>query len=185
LQRENKERPYRRIFETICDGLILNDIETGLVVEANPAASALHGYPREELIGLPLTAIIHPDSVAQFTESTEAVQAGKMFEATLVHVRRDGTPFTVEVCGTGCTYQDRLCLLNVVRDVSSRVQAEQLLRQQVEARTREQSTLLEISQTLASALDLKPGSHWTSWTWSPWPYAGRSGSSRRCPSASS
>ncbi len=38
-----------------------------------------------------------------------------------------------------------------------RVQAERLLRQQVGDRTREQSTLLEISQTLASALELKPG----------------------------
>jgi two-component system nitrate/nitrite sensor histidine kinase NarX len=85
------------------------------------------------------------------------VQAGKSFAGTVVHVRREGTPFTVEVRGAGLTYQNRLCLLSVVRDVSARVHAEQLLRQQVEARTREQSTLLEISQTLASALDLKPG----------------------------
>jgi len=37
------------------------------------------------------------------------------------------------------------------------VHAEQLLQQRVEAHTREQSTLLEISQTLASALELQPG----------------------------
>ncbi len=157
LQSEDKEQPYRRIFEAACDGLILNDVETSLVVEANPAASAMHGYSREEFIGLHPITYIQPDSFAQFSEWFQAVQAGKVFEATVIHIRRDGSPFTVEVRGTGFTYQDRLCLLSVVRDVSARVQTEQLLRQHVEARTREQTTLLEISQTLASALELKPG----------------------------
>jgi PAS domain S-box-containing protein len=157
LQSENKEQPYRHIFETISDGLILNDVQSGLVVEANSAASALHGYTREEFIGLPLTAFMQPNSHAQFAQWVQTVQTGNVFESTVVHVRRDGTPFAVEVRGTGCTFRDRLCLLSVVRDVSPRVQAERLLRQQVEARTHEQSTLLEISQTLASALELKPG----------------------------
>jgi PAS domain S-box-containing protein len=157
LQGGDKERPYRRIFEAASDALILNDVETGLVVEANPAAGTMHGYTREELIGLYPTAYIHPESYAQFAGWVKLVQAGNDFAATAVHMRRDGSPFTVEVHGTGCFYKDRLCLLSVVRDVSARVQAEQLLRQQVEARTREQSILLEISQTLASALELKPG----------------------------
>ncbi len=48
-------------------------------------------------------------------------------------------------------------MLSVVRDVSERINAERMLHQRVELHTREQSTLLEISQTLASALELKPG----------------------------
>jgi PAS domain S-box-containing protein len=157
LQNEDKERPYRQIFEAASDGLILNDVKTGLVVEANPAACIMHGYTRKQFIGLHTTTYIHPDSHSQFTEWVQAVQVANVFEVTVIHVRRDGSLFTVEVHGTGCFYEDRLCLLSVVRDVSARIQAEQLLRQQVEARTREQSILLEISQTLASALELKPG----------------------------
>ncbi len=157
LQSEEEERPYRRIFEAISDGLILNDVETGLVVEANPAASALHGYARELFIGLHPSTYIHPDSYLQFAEWVKMVQSGQEIAATAVHTRQDGSSFTVEVRGTGCNYRDRPCLISVVRDVSARVRAERLLRQQVEARTREQSTLLEISQTLASALELKPG----------------------------
>ena len=72
-------------------------------------------------------------------------------------MRRDGSQFYVELSGTVYTDQGRSYLLSVVRDVSQRVHAEQLLQQRVEARTREQSTLLEISQTLASALELQPG----------------------------
>jgi two-component system nitrate/nitrite sensor histidine kinase NarX len=154
---EDKERLYRRIFEAASDGLILNDVETGLVVEANTAASAMHGYTREEFIDLPPSTYIHPDSFPQFAEWVQTVQLGKDFAAVALHMRQDGSQFTVEVRGSGCTYQNQRCLLSVVRDVSARVQAEQLLRQQVEASTREQSTLLEISQTLGSALELKPG----------------------------
>ncbi len=157
LPGKNQEQPYRRIFETMSDGLILNDVETGLVVEANPAAGAMHGYAREDFIGLHPTTFLHPDSYVQFSQWVHAVQAGDGFEATVVHIRRDGTPFTAEIRGTGCTYRDRPCLLSVVRDVSTRVQAEQLLREQMGARIREQATLLEISQALASELELKPG----------------------------
>ncbi|HLF27711.1 MAG TPA: PAS domain S-box protein [Anaerolineae bacterium] len=156
-QAEEKELPDRSIFEAVSDGLIINDVETGLVVEANPAAGAMHGYAREEFIGLHPTAYLHPDSHHLFTEYVQTIQSGGVFEAVVSHVRRDGSPFYVEVRGTAFTYRSRPCLLGVVRDVSQRVLAEQLLQQRVEARTREQSTLLEISQTLASALELKPG----------------------------
>ncbi len=148
---------YRNIFEAASDGLIINDLETGLVVEANPAAGAMHGYVREEFIGLHPTAYIHPDSQRLFTTDAQSVQSGDVFEALAIHVRRDSLPFYVEVRRTAFTYQDRLCILSVIRDVSKRIQAERLLHQRVEAHTREQSTLLEVSQTLASALQLQPG----------------------------
>jgi len=148
---------YRSIFEAASDGLIINDVETGLVVEANPAASAMHGYAREEFIGLHPTAYLHHDSHHLFGKYVQTVRSGRVFEALMVHLRRGGAPFYVEVRGTAFTYQGRSCLLGVVRDVSERVQAERMLRQRVEDRTREQSTLLEISHTLASALELQPG----------------------------
>lgn len=148
---------YQRIFETVGDGLIIHDAESGHVVEANPAASALHGYAREDFIGLQPTTFMDADSYARLSDWLQTLRAGDTFEATVVHVRRDGTPFTAEVRGTGCLLGDRLYLVSVIRDVSARVQAERMLRQQVAARLREQSTLLEISQKLASVLELNPG----------------------------
>ena len=152
----SKERYSQSIFEAASDGLIVHDVETGRVVAANPAAGAMHGYAREEFIGLHPTTFIHPDSQPVFDEYVQAVQSGDVFQPLIVHVRRDGSPFYVEWRGTAFSYQDRPCLLSVIRDVSERVQAERLLQQRVEAHTREQSTLLEISQTLASALELQP-----------------------------
>ncbi len=148
---------YRNIFEAASDGLIINDTETGCVVEANPAAAAMHGYAREEFIGLHPTAYLHPDSQRPFTTDTESARPGNVVEGLAIHVRRDKSPFYAEVRRTAITFQDRPCLLSVVRDVNRRVQAEQLLRQRLETHAREQTTLLEVSQTLASALELQPG----------------------------
>jgi PAS domain S-box-containing protein len=152
-----RERQYQSIFETASDGLVLNDLETGLVVEANPAACMMYGYTREEFIGLNPASFSRPDSSHQFTKYVQAVRAQGVYVSLQEHIRRDGSLFYVEMSGTVYTDQGCSCLLSVVRDVSQRVQAEQLLQQWVAARTREQSILLEISQTLASALELQPG----------------------------
>lgn len=157
LNMEDKEQGYRIIFEAASDGMIINDAETGRVVDANPAAIAMHGFTREEFIGLHLTAYIHPDSQRLFIESAHDARPGGIFDVPAVHLRKDGSSFYVDVRRTAIRFQARPCLLSVVRDVSERINAERLLHERVELHTREQAALLEISQTLASALELKPG----------------------------
>jgi PAS domain-containing protein len=61
-QADEREQQYQSIFETASDGLIINDLETGLVVEANPAACTMYGYAHDEFIGLHPTSFLHPDS---------------------------------------------------------------------------------------------------------------------------
>jgi signal transduction histidine kinase len=53
-------------------------------------------------------------------------------------------------------YQGRPHILAVVRDITERVQAYELLEQRVAERTRELSTLLDVSQNVASTLELHP-----------------------------
>ena len=154
---EEKEWQYRSIFDAANDGLIINDLETGLVVEANPAACIMHGYTREEFIGLQLTAFIHPDSQHVFSQYIGAFQSDGVFDRRILHLCRDGSTFYAEWRGTAFTYQGRTCLLGIVRDVSKRIQEEQNLHQRAETRTHEQATLLQISHTLASTLEFQPG----------------------------
>lgn len=154
---EAGDRQYRNIFDAANDGLIIADLEWGLVVEANPAACAMHGYAREEFTGLPMSAFIHPDSQQVFNEYARAFQAGGGFDTRTLHVRREGSTFHAEWRVTTFEYQGRSCLLGIVRDVSKRIEAEQSLSQRVATRTHEQAALLGISHTLASTLELQPG----------------------------
>jgi two-component system nitrate/nitrite sensor histidine kinase NarX len=154
--RLTSEEEYRNIFEAASDGLVIYDIEMDSVVEANPAACEMHGYTRQEFIGLNATVFMLPESHVEFREHVRKAGPGSVFEALVVHIRRDGSPFYVEVRRSAITYRGRPCLLSVIRDVSQRIQTEKILSGQIEARMREQATLLAISHTLASTLEFQP-----------------------------
>ncbi len=156
-QPEKEENQYRRIFDSAPDGLIIIDLETHQVVGVNPAACAMHDYTCDEFTNLQLKAILHPDSQKEFNSHLGALQSDGVFAIYVLDVCRDGSTFSAEWRGTAFDYQGRLCMLGIVRDVSKRIQAEKVLHQRVKARTHEQTTLLAISHTLASTLELHPG----------------------------
>ena len=151
------EEEYRNIFEAASEGLVIYDIEKGVIVEANATAFEMHGYTRQEFIGLEPTVFMHPESHALFWEHLREAEPGRVFESLLVHIRKDRSRFYVEVRRSALNYRGRPCFLSVIRDVSQRIQTEIILGEQIETRTHEQATLLEISHTLASTLELQPG----------------------------
>ncbi len=155
--RLTSEEEYRNIFEAASDGLVIYDIEMDLVVEANPAACEMHGYSRQEFIGLNPAVFMLPESYALFREQARTAGPDSVFELLIVHIRRDGSPFHVEVRRSVINYRGRPCLLSIIRDVSQRIQTEKNLGKQIEAQIREQATLLAISHTLASTLEFQPG----------------------------
>lgn len=148
---------YRGIFDSANDGLVVGDLETGLVIEANPAVCNMHGHARGEIIGLPLINLISPDSQLVFSEFVRAFQSGGAFDVRTLHMRRDGTTFHAEWRVALFEYQSHPCLLGIFRDISKQIYAEQSLDHRVETRSHEQATLLNISHTLASTLELQPG----------------------------
>jgi PAS domain S-box-containing protein len=151
------EEEYRNVFEAASDGLMIYDIGFDLIVEANSAASEMHGYTRQEFIGLRPAVFMLPESHTLFMEQTQAAEPAHLFESLTVHRRKDGSPFPVEQHRSTIKYRGRPCLLSVIRDVSQRIQREKSLNEQIETQIREQATLLAISHTLASTLEFEPG----------------------------
>jgi len=155
-QLREKEAQYRSIFEATGDGLVITDLD-GNLVDANPAFCSMHGYDTcEKLVGRHATEWIHPDYRQLHEDYAAAIEAGRRFQAQGVHVRKDGTSFPVEIHGSAFTYRGELHVLGVVRDVTERARAYELLERRVKERTRELSTLLEVSKDVASTLELEP-----------------------------
>ncbi len=147
---------YLNIFETASDGVVITDLETGSVLAANPAAVEMHGYAREAFCGIRLQQFIHANSLPLFAEFAQVIHQGNLFEVLAQHVRKDDSPFSVEWRAVDFKYQGKNCALALLRDVSKRVEADHQLQQRMGMRAHEQTTLLEISQTLASTLKLQP-----------------------------
>lgn len=155
-QLQEKDTQYRLVFEATTDGIVIVDLEAKRVVEVNPAFVKMHGYTLEEFKGMDPATFVHPDYHAMLENYLETVKEGKLFRGRAMNIRKDGTPFYIEVYGTPFVYRGKVHGLSVNRDITEMVEAYQTLEQRVEERTRELSTLLEINRTVGSTLELKP-----------------------------
>ena len=155
-QLTEREAQYRGIFEATGDGLIVNDLDTGAVVAANPAACEMHGYDCDDLVGVAPTAYTHPDDRGVIQEYLGAVRRGTRYRSSARHVRKDGSVLPVALHVSGFVYHGRPHALSVIRDVTLQTQARLHLEQRVAERTRELTTLLSISHNVASTLELQP-----------------------------
>src|SRR4051812_34556834 len=152
-----EQERYRTVFEATSDGLVIND-KDGIAVEVNHAFCDMHGYSREEMIGLNLAKLHPPGSQPVYWEYLETAESGRVFmtQAEHIHQRKDGTQFYVEVRGSQFNYKGQPHILGVVRDVTDRVRAYETLEQRVEERTRELLTLLDVAGKITSTLELQP-----------------------------
>jgi PAS domain S-box-containing protein len=97
-----REAQYRALFEGSPDTILLADPETGIILDANPAASRLLARPYEEIIGLHYSSI-HPAqketySRKAFTQHVE--ESRKRTEPLPIKntiCRPDGSEVPVEV----------------------------------------------------------------------------------------
>ncbi|NEQ42773.1 MAG: PAS domain S-box protein [Leptolyngbya sp. SIOISBB] len=147
---QQKEYQYRSIFESINDGIVIQDISTRELIAVNPAVCKMHGYAYDEFIQLDPPDYIHADYLSTFAQFIETIQAGQRFKAEVVNLHKDGTLIDIEVTGIPFNYGDRPCVLSVVRDISDRkrLEAEQ---QQTEA------NLKDANSFLTSVLEAIPG----------------------------
>ena len=156
-RRSNSEEEYRNIFENTREAFVIFDTETHLVVEVNSAACEMYGYAYQEFIGMDPAVFMQPESYVLFREHIHTAEAGNILGLILIHIHKDGSPFHVEVRKSQINYRGQPCLLSAIRDVSLRIETENTLSGQIEIQKREQATLLAISHTLASTLELQPG----------------------------
>lgn len=151
LEQENSSMMMQSIFNTVSDGIFIYDIETGRLVEANPAAYKMHGYSYEEILIAPATQYIHKNSHNIFTEFVETVKSGNEYYNKATGVRKDGSAFDGEIRGTKVNYNSKMFAIAAITDTSTRRCLEIAL-QKVEQRTEE---LANTNAELARATRMK------------------------------
>ncbi|MBD2024528.1 PAS domain S-box protein, partial [Leptolyngbya sp. FACHB-711] len=122
---QQAESHYRSIFETINDGIVITDLETGKVVSVNPAACRMHGYTAEEFVELRPSELVHQDTLPEFFQFVETIRAGKPFFCTGIDLHKDGSSIDVEVTSVPFRYRDKPHALSIIRDIGDRKAAEQ------------------------------------------------------------
>ena len=123
---ESKER-FRGFAEATFEGIGIAD--GGIIIETNQQLARMLGYEVDELIGMAVTACVAPASRALVRQRSEA-ESDKPYQH--LALRKDGTPFPVEVRGKTITYQGRTVRVAAIRDITARIEAEEALRKSEE-----------------------------------------------------
>ena len=130
---EESEKRYRTLFESAGDAIFIVEGEgenPGKIVDANPAAAAMHGYTLDELLQLNLVKdLAAPDAAKEAPERIQRILKGEWIPAEINHLKKDGTVFPVEISAGLLTYMDRKYVLAVDRDISDRKKMESYILQ--------------------------------------------------------
>jgi len=96
--RESEER-FRAIFDQAAVGVVLTEISTGKLLQANERVCEILGYTKEELMGRTFMSLTHPDDLAIDLENQRRVAAGEILSFTREkrYLRKNGEPVWVNL----------------------------------------------------------------------------------------
>ena len=124
------EEKYRSLVELSPDVIVIH--QEGKIVYVNPAVTKLLRTTKkpEDLIGMNIFDLIHPDFHASVEQSTQNDLNGLPPTTREIQViRGDGSVVTLEGRGTRILYQGKPAVQVVIRDATERKKSEQQLRE--------------------------------------------------------
>lgn len=131
--KESEER-YKELFEASPDAIILADVETGMLIDANTAACKMLGRPSDEIRTLHQT-MIHPSRFFEHSKKSfrkhalESRTVDNVLSIESLILKSDGSEIPVDVLSNTITLNGRQILQGVFRNIAERKQArEELLK---------------------------------------------------------
>ena len=126
--KEAEERSrYQELLENVDDAVYIID-EEGCIIDANSSAYEPMGYSRDEFIGLRLSDLVPPDDYEKILhpgkQPEENLKNNKITIET-THSGKDEHFIPVEIQSRPITYMGEHVILNVARDITERIAAEE------------------------------------------------------------
>jgi PAS domain S-box-containing protein len=147
---KESEQRYRELFEASPDAIMLTDIETGMLVDANTAACQMLGRTLDEIKKMHQSGI-YPARITEYSKNSyrdpvQSTQPTDMLSIESRILRSDGSEIPVEVLSNTVTLNGRSILQNVFRNITERKQASEALlkaKEKAEANDKLKSAFLQ------------------------------------------
>lgn len=125
-QMENMLRERADLLELATEAVMVRDL-SGVLQYWNSGAEALYGWSREDVVGKNVHQILKTQFPVRFQEIEAVLNTHGMWEGNLIQETRDGRRVTV--ASRKALNKERGVILEINRDITSRLQAEEALRQ--------------------------------------------------------
>ena len=141
---KQSERLYRTVIEQATENIFLVEIETGRIVESNPAFQRTLGYTEEEFEGMTLYDVVAADRESVDANIRRVLKQETSSVGERKYRRKDGSLVDVEVSASIILRNGRETLCVVAHDVTERKKNEEV-----------QRFLAEAGEALSSSLDYR------------------------------
>ena len=144
---KESEQKYATLVEHASDGITI--VQDGVFKFVNPQLARMLGYKQDEILNRPFIPFISPESLPTVSKYYKNRISGKPAPPvyTVKAVHKDGREIPIELSVSKITFNGRIALLDIIRDLSFRQKAEQTLKES-ESRYRHlfENALIGISQ---------------------------------------
>ncbi|MGA2917699.1 PAS domain S-box protein [Methanoregula sp.] len=140
------ERRYHNVFDAAGDAMLVLDYNTGVILDANPAAIHMYDYTRDEL-----KCLQHRDLFAEPEATKVTEQCTVPYQPLFYYRKKDGTVFAAETTSSQYPQKKRTICIVSIRDITERKNAEE----RMIAAQRLYAVLSQINQAIVRVKDLE------------------------------
>jgi len=157
---EITDKTFRKMFELGLDMINLLDME-GKISYASPATPDVMGYSPEEMLGMGMVDLVHPDDIshAQALLQNILTHPGKKLRAEMRLKHKDGRWQWMEIGVTNLLDDsDVAAIVMQGRDINTRVRLEEALREnasELERKVRQRTDELQRTVNLMAGRELR------------------------------
>ncbi len=125
----NSELRYRRLFESVREGILILDAETGLISDVNPCLIDMLGFSREELVGTKLEENAAFKEIGTGTSFVPALRKNEVTRHKNFPLRtKSGRLVQLEFVATAYSDGDKKVILCSICDITARKRAKAAIR---------------------------------------------------------
>ena len=116
--RESEEK-YMTLFNNTNETILIADIKTGVILDANKQVEKLFGRPRKEIIGMRQTDI-HPPKMAEYYKKKfrEHVEKGEVYDMEAEVIKKDGSIVPVIISARVINLGAKEVIQGLFKDIS-------------------------------------------------------------------
>lgn len=126
---KESENKYRTLFNFSPNGILIEDTE-GIILDVNPAFCQILNYTREELVGMNIRNLTHPDSEKDIALNIKTIVGGSPLKQITKNIASDGSIIYVQLNESRIELPDgQIGIMCIADDITVRINAENALKE--------------------------------------------------------